>query len=387
MSRHGENIFKRKDGRWEGRYIKERNQNGKATYGYVYAKSYKEVKQKLETKKIETYHQIHKKSQNQTFKHATMETIGKLWIETIRSGIKESTFVKYYNLFYKHILPELGNISLDEIGIDCLEQFASLKQQSGRLDGKGGLSSKTVKDMITVIREILRYAKLRGICISNDFTDFRMKGSETSMNLISESDQYKLEQYLIANNTPRNLGILLSLYMGLRIGELCALQWKDILLEERIIRIRCTMQRIQQFSDETSNTSTQKTKIIMTTPKSESSSRDIPIPIFLIPLIRAHQTQIQETFFLSGSEQKFVEPRSYQYYFKTLLKKCEIPYINFHVLRHTFATRCIENGFDSKSLSEILGHSSVNITLNKYVHASMDIKRKNMLKMNLLALN
>lgn len=175
---------------------------------------------------------------------------------------------------------------------------------------------------------------------------------------------------LVNNLDQTALGILISMFTGIRIGELCALTWKDISLENNTIRIQRTMQRIQTPDDAA------KTKVFILEPKSSSSVREIPIAKVLREYLE--QQQKKEGYVLSGKVYKYVEPRTVQNRFKGIMKNCNIDNASFHTLRHTFATRCIEIGFDIKSVSEILGHANVNITLNRYVHPSMDSKQKNM---------
>ena len=172
---------------------------------------------------------------------------------------------------------------------------------------------------------------------------------------------------------------MVSLYTGLRIGEICALQWKNISVSKSTISVTQTIQRIKN----TDKYAVSKTKILIDTPKSKSSVRDIPVPNFIMnDIIRfVPKPFIAEAYFLTGREDKFTEPRIYQNFFAKCIKSSEITPINYHVTRHTFATRCIEAGFDVKSLSEILGHSSVSITLNRYVHSSFEQKQKNMMKL------
>ncbi len=308
----------------------------------------------------------------------TFGEIAEQWYVLIEVSSKKSTSVKYRNFLTNHILPELGNIPLEEITTLYIEHFALNKIRKGRLDGTGGLSPKTVKDMLSVIREILKYAEKRQLYTTCRINDIRIKASEKMAQIIRVEDQIKLERFLMENPTTKNLGILMSLYLGLRIGEICALKWENILLGEEIISIRHTMQRIQNFSE----TDQRKTSIIVTPPKSQSAERDIPIPHFLLTILKTITPMSPQAFFLTGLENAFLEPRSFQNYYRKILEVNHIPYVNFHVLRHTFATRCIEEGFDMKSLSEILGHSTVNITLNRYVHASMDMKKKNMMKIS-----
>ena len=376
MSRRGENIYKRKDGRWEGRYIKGYEDSGKAIYGYIYAKNYGEVKLKIAEKKVEVEEQK-KLRRERKREEDKFYTVAAQWYAFIYVNNKKSTMVKYQNLLQNHILPFLGNYHIDEIQTSQLEEFAMFKIRCGRIDGSGGLSAKTVKNMLTVIGEILQYAGRKSITVGCCIQDIRLKVSEKKLQILNHQEQDRLGRYLLENENPKNIGILISLYMGLRIGEICALKWKGIRLEEHMIRIHATMQRVQNFSDGEER----KTNVIITPPKSEAAVRDIPIPNFLLPILKRHKPQSEEAFLLTGKSRSFYEPRSFQYYFKRVLENAGIPEMNFHVLRHTFATRCIEAGFDMKSLSEILGHSTVNITLNRYVHISMEMKQQNMGKM------
>ena len=192
-------------------------------------------------------------------------------------------------------------------------------------------------------------------------------------------EQELLLTYIKNNPTLINVGIMISLFTGIRIGELCALQWKDISIETKTISINKTLQRIQTPNGPT------KTAITISEPKSNCSIREIPIPDILIEfLILANSTSNSTLSYVLTNNQKYAEPRTVQNHFKLVISSCHIADANFHALRHTFATRCIEVGFDIKSLSEILGHANVNITLNRYVHPSMDLKKKNMDKLSSL---
>ena len=177
--------------------------------------------------------------------------------------------------------------------------------------------------------------------------------------------------YLCENMDMTMLGILLCLFTGIRIGELCALKWDEINLSEQTLQIRRTMQRIRVDGSQG-----RKTEVKLCEPKSICSIRTIPLPDMLIELLS--QYYAPGTFLLTGDSSRYVEPRTIQYRFKNILKACNISEANFHTTRHTFATRCIELGFDVKSLSEILGHSSVAITMNRYVHPTMALKAENM---------
>ena len=170
-------------------------------------------------------------------------------------------------------------------------------------------------------------------------------------------------------------GVLLSLYTGIRIGELCALQWEDFCISQSTLRIRKTMQCIQDLG----NGSISKTKIVITEPKSQCSVRDIPLPSFIIDIAIPFISN-SKSYILTGND-RYIEPRTMQNRFKRYVKESGIDDANFHALRHTFATRCVEVGFEIKSLSEVLGHANVNITLNRYVHSSFELKHSNMNKL------
>ncbi len=367
MPRKGENIYKRKDGRWEGRYIKKRDISHKAVYGYLYGKSYTEVKNKLE--------QV--KSQKSSRSTTSMNFARLLddWLENKKLCVKESTLSHYKMIIDKHILPLLGSYDISTVNTEIIQQYMNELLYNG-------YSGKTASDILTVIKSILKYADCKGYKHNCDLSIITLKNQKSNVETLTLFEQQKLSNYLVKNINYKNFGILLCLYTGIRIGELCALKWSDIDIRERILRVDKTMIRIQN------NYSTQKdcnkTSIIITSPKSEDSVRTIPIPDFVVNILKKLRRN-PDTYVLTGSYDNYVEPRNMQYYFKTVLKKCEIRDVKFHILRHTFATRCVENGFEIKSLSEILGHSSIKITLDKYVHSSMDLKRKNMDKLNFLS--
>jgi integrase len=190
------------------------------------------------------------------------------------------------------------------------------------------------------------------------------------MRVLSVDEQRALTKYLNDNTDVYKFGILLALYTGMRIGELCALQWEDI--TDNHIQINKTLMRIK--------TDNCKTEIKIGTPKSESSKRFIPTPQCLLPLINKFR---KNGYVLSTEKLEFTEPRLLQIKFKNIITKCQIENINFHALRHTFATRCVEAGVDVKTLSEILGHSDVKTTLNRYVHSSFELKQKSMAQFEL----
>lgn len=374
MPRKGHNIYKRKDGRWEGRYIRERDHNGKPIRGYVYAKTYQGVKEKLNQAIVACQTTIPPLSSKDT---VLFETISNEWLQAKKSQIKISTHNKYANLLDTYILPIFGKKAVSVLTNDCLEVFCNKLLTEGGVK-RSGLSPKTVSDALSVIRSVLRFAAKTGHTVSCDASTIHIKKSTKQMRVLSIHEQKRLCRYLYANPDLCNLGILICLFTGLRVGEICALRWDDISFEEQTIHIHQTMQRVQDKSGGAT-----RTKVVISTPKSACSIRTIPLPDNIFHIIE-RITCDRTGYFLTCNNQCYVEPRTMQNRFRTALKSSAIPYANYHALRHTFATRCVECGFDIKSLSEILGHASVNITMNLYVHPSLELKKENMNKLSAL---
>ncbi len=365
MPKKGENIYKRKDSRWEGRYRKGTDPSGRIRFGYVYGKTYREVHDKLILLKS-TYKEIPESPS------CLFETISQEWLAKEHLTIRVSTYNKYVHILNRHILPELGKNEVKEITSARLNQFIEKKLQNGRLDHTGGLAPKTVHDIYVVIKSILKYAEYE-YHISNHLQPIVLqKRSKPHIDVLEPEYLEKLEAFLQDNGSADHLGILLCLYTGLRLGEICALRWENINLKLGILRIDSTLQRIQNVEE----TRGMKTQVIRTKPKSPSSRREIPIPKFLLELLRKMNPGSNPDFYFLTGTSRFMEPRTYQNHFKCYLRANQIPDTNFHTLRHTFATRCTMAGVDAKSLSELLGHSTVQITLNYYVHTSIEEKRR-----------
>ncbi len=299
------------------------------------------------------------------------------WLASMKGNVKESTYMKYWNQMDSYILPGLGERKWDTLNRDVVEGFCrDLLSFGGKK--KKGLSPKTVSDIMSVVRSIFRYAFDHGAKEMFNISGVTVKKEQKEMKVLSRKEQDRLYRYLLSHPTPKNLGLLICLLMGLRLGEVCALKWEDISFSDQTLFVHQTVQRVQ-----TKDGSGKKTKIIFTPPKSASSVRRIPIPKELMKLLLALRKS-PDSYILTGSPESFVEPRAMERYFDKVLKDLGIAHVNFHALRHTFATNCVESGFDIKTLSEILGHSSVNITLNRYVHPTMEMKRRNMQKLSVL---
>ena len=367
MPRTGENIYKRKDGRWEGRYIKKHTASGKIVYGYLYARSYRDVKEKLTIITQRTSQQNEEKAEIfPSFKNLCNE-----WLVSRQPQLKESTYNKYRNLLNCYVIPEIGTENILFLDYKKLENFSRILLIKGGCEGTG-LSPKTVSDIFSLIRNILQYATDKGTPPAYNGRNIMIRQDMKEMRVLSRSEHERLCQYLYASDKPKDIGLLICLFTGIRIGEICALKWEDISPVEQTLSVHQSMQRIQLQNDPDGK----KTKILISTPKSQCSIRTIPLAERLAVYLLAHRKS-SESYVLTGTT-RYVEPRSLQNHFKKVMDQCEIPDANFHCLRHSFATRCIETGFDIKSLSEILGHSTVNITMNRYVHPSMELKREHM---------
>ena len=373
MPRKGENIFKRQDGRWEGRYIKARN-GGKAVYGYVFGKSYSEVKKKKSEAISRIDHEKDESQKSEQAKSPIFEHVAHQWLEELKPVRKLSTIVKYESQLKNYIIPVFGNLALDNITNENIISFSNKLQNKGRNGQK--LSLKTVADILSRMKSIHRFALLHGYKVNYIFDAVRISQRQGTIRVLTLEEEKKLIHYLQDNLDLTALGILLSLFTGIRIGELCALKWNDFSFTDKEFQVQRTMQRLQNLDKNSRN----KTIIEIGEPKSLSSNRKIPIPEKLMKYL--HAAYVEGAYVLSGSKDNFIEPRTLENRFKSVLKKCGLEKIKFHALRHTFATRCIELGFDIKSLSEILGHANVNITLNRYVHPSMKLKHTNMNKLN-----
>lgn len=369
MPKKGENIYKRKDGRWEGRYIKSRTESGKIIYGYVYARSYRETKEKQKAKIASYTSQIANKNEH------VFSNIASEWFESIKLHTKTSTQNKYHNMLTNYILPEYGNQLFSTITYEFIEAHCKFLLESGGKKGNG-LSPKTVSDVLAIIRNISKFAIRKGIYVANDANAVQIRQDIKPMRVLNKAEQSQLCEYILKKPEACSIGILVCMFTGLRIGEICALRWEDISFSDQSIYIHHTLQRIQMHRGHGA-----KTEVVVTTPKSSCSIRKIPLPDEILEILVLNK-KASSGYVLTNDEYKFIEPRTMQNKFKKILKAVGIENANFHALRHTFATRCVELGFDVKSLSEILGHATVNITMNRYVHPTYEMKKKNMQKLS-----
>lgn len=363
----GENIYKRKDGRWEGRYKKGYDKTGKIRYGYCYGRSYREVKEKVSQVRSGAFCYVVRSTPG---KEETFGIYCDQWMAAKYQSLKQSTIAKYHFLLEKHIRPSLGNYAVQNITSDVLEKF------SYELLYQKKLAPKTVRDVLVVVHEILGFIRknpenpLPLVAITYP------KVERKELRVLSIEEQQQLTGYLLHDTDGYKFAVLLSLLTGLRIGEICGLRWENISLDTKLLTVTHTVQRIKNPDPAASP----QTILTLGTPKTPTSKRTIPFTDGLADLFRTFYKGKPDTFVLTGTK-TFIEPRTLQRKLKKYTCELGMQEVHFHTLRHTFATRCVELGCDIKTLSEILGHANISITMNRYVHPSLELKRKNMGKL------
>lgn len=366
MARRGENIFKRKDGRWEARVIEYRS-NGKRVYRSLYGKTYTEAKAKKEE-----YYGINRfESAPSAKKLAAFSWLAGEWLASVRGTVKESTYTRYYRNVYSYLVPALIKYSISRLDNTIVNQ---LKEELLLHGGKrgDGLSEKTVSDILSVLKMILFYAASEGYPVMNASLIKYPRRKKKDISVIPPDIINRLEEILLTSEDAISLGILLTLHTGIRNGELCGLRWGDFSFYNKIVQINRTVERIANLEP---NRKT-KTKLVISEPKTDTSKREIPLPKTLCDYLKTKRRS-PESYLLTGTD-KPSEPHTLYVRFERFLRRNGFEGYTFHALRHSFATRGIESGFDAKSLSEILGHSDVTTTLRCYVHPSIEQKRKQM---------
>lgn len=289
--------------------------------------------------------------------------IADLWKEEKRQFVKKSTFAAYSLIVETHLQPAFGNLTA--VTEKDVQDFVLQKLN-------GGLSQKTIKDMLIVLRMILKFGAKKNYCVYAPIdVIFPTDRERQELEVLSIANQKKIMRFVEENFTFRNLGIFICLSTGIRIGEICALTWDDIDTDNGVIHIRKTIQRIYVKEN-----GIKKTELLIDTPKTATSMRDIPMIKDLYEILKPLKKVVNNDYFVLTNEATPTEPRTYRNYYKKLLDKLGIPPIKFHGLRHSFATRCIESKCDYKTISVILGHSNISTTLNLYVHPNYEQKKK-----------
>lgn len=311
----------------------------------------------------------------------TLSQLYSLWAEAVRYQVKPSSYALYITLIEKHILPYLGHFRVEELDNGILEDYIWERQEQE-------LSWNTMRLIIFLLKGMIQAGQEKGVDPAEKLHYYLPKSKRTYMRVFGQQDTERLLRHLENSEEIFETGLLLSVFTGIRVGELCGLKWEDVDLAKGVLRINRTVSRIRnpeadgafgERGDTAEKEGLSKTVVYIGTPKTGTSIREIPLPDFLILKLLPYKKS-GECYVLTGTR-KCMEPRGGQRRFKNLLRRCNIPDINIHSLRHAFASKWIENGFDSKALSEILGHSSIKITMDVYVHTNMEQKKSYMNRM------
>ncbi len=286
-----------------------------------------------------------------------------LWKADKKQYVKKSSFSAYILLIENHLQPVFGDqFIIEETDV---QNFVFQKLEAG-------LSHKTIKDILIVLKMILKFgAKHKWLNYTAFDIQFPTEREKHNIEVLSRADQKKIMSYIQEHFTFRNLGVYICLSAGMRIGEVCALTWEDIDTDNGIISVNRTIQRIYVIED-----GNRRTELIFDTPKTKNSIREIPISKDLLRILKPFKKIVNPSFFVLTNDAKPTEPRTYRSYYKNLMKELNMPELKFHGLRHSFATRCIESNCDYKTVSVLLGHSNISTTLNLYVHPNMEQKKK-----------
>lgn len=290
------------------------------------------------------------------------------WLRKKQFETKKSTFCNYANALKNHIIPILGDIKLKELNREVLQLFIY------KVQGEYNLSEKTTKDYVAIIKQIMIDGQEEGVIPDFAINKRKLKYKKqeligTSKNTYTEEEYKKIIQAILKKINYTKLGILLGLYTGMRIGELCALKFEDIDLNNKRINVTKTLQRIYDPTNPD-----KPTQVQITSTKTSSSTRIIPITDEIVEILKKMNSG-DETYILTGTK-KYSEPRTFRRKYTDFMKKIEIQPLKFHSLRHTFASMNIENGTDIKTISQILGHSDIDTTLKVYTHTSEKQKMK-----------
>ena len=290
------------------------------------------------------------------------------WLASVSHGVKESTLAHYDYTLQRYLLPVFGAWKVHGLDEQRLEQ-GMLEVISPKSGNHKPLGASSARECLSILRRICKYPAhlrlMRPVEILVKLPQFERVQTKP----LSVQEQACLRDFVLEHPTTRKAGLLLQMQLGLRIGEVCGLQWGDFDLSAGVLTIRRTVSRIYCRDGHT--------KVLIQTPKTRSSGREIPIPQELFTLLqRLHGGASEETWFLSGNAEKPVEPRCYRKSVQLYLRQAAVRKVHPHTLRHTFATTCLQAGCDIKTLSELLGHADPNITLRRYVHSNMNRKRR-----------
>lgn len=316
------------------------------------------------------------KEEAQCHRAVTISELFEHWKESERFRLKASTFSCYATSLQSYILPFFGEFPVGELDGGAARAFCRKMAQEGRIHGKGGLSPATIRHLMVCLRRLLDFGTKAGLIPETPTLTCPRQGRR-EVSVFTSSQRKRLNVFLKERGGYFCLGIRVCMYTGLRIGELAGLQWGDFQPEQGVIQVRRTVGRIRNV-DVQGLPGAPKTRLQVDSPKTASSIREIPLPPFLKEELTALTPPENPECYLLTNSGRCMDPRSIQLRYQKYLAQCGLPYRSFHSLRHGFATMCIEQGFDYKTLSELLGHSSVATTMGIYVHSNMELKRSYM---------
>lgn len=374
-------IYKDKNGRWRGA-VTLYCENGTPKRKYLSGRTKREVTEKVNKLLNEVKYNDYTEPSKITFYEWLM-----IWIDMYCIGqLKPSTTVNYEAYIDRHIKSSIGNIKLCDLTPLMLQRFYQEKYKNGRLDGTGGLSAKTMHNLHTMIHTALDKAYKMGY-VNRNVSDLVTvpKIVKQERRFFTVEEQTELQKYLPDERI--GMAVLLDLYTGLRMGELLGLPWENVHLDlngDSYIKITQTINRIKNPD----RNSPQKTILFFDTPKTKYSIRTIPLLPEIAEKLSQHREKqlhlISENgwkdtglVFLTSTGTPF-DPKNFQNAFKAMLKRHNMRIINVHGIRHTFATRGLESGMDIKTLSRILGHSSIQISLDLYAHVTDQLQAEHM---------
>ncbi len=298
------------------------------------------------------------------------------WMEKEqRERIKAQTCARYMGLMELHIIPALGEQDIDSLTRRQISDFLTEKRHNGNQRYDGGLSPISTNLMLSILNMAFEYAFDREYVENNPCDRVKRVPAidRKHADAFTKEEQIKIEQMIEAENDDRLFGIILCFYTGLRIGELLGLEWSDISDDCRILTISKTVYRGKDKNGEW--------QLCIDDPKTVSSYRRVPLPEHIADKLYTIREKSNSKFIVQNKKGERMSIRSYQYIFEKITEKAGVRKLNFHAIRHTFATRALENGVDIKTLSEIMGHKNTSVTLNRYAHSMMDTKIEMMKKM------
>lgn len=298
--------------------------------------------------------------QQRKFYEVSME-----WLMIKKLSIKYSTYTKYETIILNHLNNQFNNLFITDINEDLVMTYFH------ELLNNEKFSMSTLKTFRYVLKSILDYAQAKYNIPNINFKFIKLKKTNTIVNVLTPKQSKSLEIYCFKHQYNYSIAIMLSLYGGFRVGEIAGLKWEDIDFQNGLISVNRTIERLKVKNEQ------KKTKLMVLEPKTHTSKRIVPIPTFILTYLKQYyqkQKNIESNYYIYTNSHKEPDPRNIQYHFNKICKllnfKC-----HYHTLRHTYATNCVMNNIDVKTLSEILGHSSVSITLELYVHSSLEFKR------------